>query len=41
MISLIHPLLTFLDTLTQQDLAPQIAFLREENRALQSRLANR
>ena len=41
MISLIHPLLVMLASLTQQDLARQVVFLREENRVLRSRLPKR
>ena len=36
--NLLHPLLVFLSLLTQQDLARQVVFLREENRILRSRL---
>ena len=39
--SILHPLLTFLASLTQQELARQVAFLREENRILRSRLPQR
>lgn len=38
MTSKIHPLLAFLATLPQQDLARQVVLLREENRVLRSRL---
>ena len=39
--SLLHPLLTFLASLTRQELARQVAFLRAENRILRSRLPQR
>ena len=41
MASLLHPLLAMLASLTQQDVARQVVFLREENRILRSRLSNR
>ena len=41
MISLIQPLLAFLTTLTQQGLARQVVFLREENRVLRSQFPKR
>jgi Homeodomain-like domain/Integrase core domain len=37
----LHPLLVFLASLTQQELARQVMFLREENRILRSRLPGR
>ena len=39
--NLLHPLLAFLASLTQQQLAKQIIFLQEENRILRSRLPSR
>lgn len=39
--NLFHPLFVFLASLTQQDLARQVIFLREENRILRSRLPSR
>ena len=39
--NLLHPLLVFLASLTQQELARQVVFLREENRILRSRLPGR
>ena len=39
--NLLHPLLVFLASLTQQELARQVVFLREENRILRSRLPSR
>ena len=41
MTSLLHPLLAMLASLTQQELVPQVVFLREENRILRSRLPKR
>ena len=41
LISLIHPLLAFLTTLTHQDLAQRVVFLREDNRVLRSQLPKR
>jgi|JI6StandDraft_1071083.scaffolds.fasta_scaffold179263_2 putative transposase len=34
----LHPLLVMLASLTHQELARQVVFLREENRVLRSRL---
>ena len=39
--NILHPLLVFLASLTQQELARQVVFLREENRILRSRLPGR
>ena len=39
--NLLHPLLVFLASLTQQELARQVVFLQEENRILRSRLPSR
>ena len=39
--NLLHPLLVFLASLTHQELARQVVFLREENRILRSRLPGR
>ena len=39
--ALLHPLLAFVASLTQQELARQVTFLREENRILRSRLPKR
>ena len=39
--NLLHPLLVFLASLTQQELSRQVVFLREENRILRSRLPGR
>jgi len=39
--SILHPLLAFLASLTQPELARQVVFLREENRILRSRLPKR
>lgn len=39
--NLLHPLLVFLASLTQQELARQVVFLKEENRILRSRLPSR
>ena len=39
--NLLHPLLVFLASLTQQELARQVVFLREENHILRSRLPGR
>lgn len=41
MASLLHPLFVVLALLTEQDLARQVVFLREENRVLRSRLPKR
>jgi putative transposase len=41
MASLIHPLFTRLASLTRQDLAKQVAYLRTENRVLRSKLPQR
>ncbi len=41
MTSLLHPLFVILASLTQQELAKQVTFLREENRILRSRLPKR
>jgi len=38
MVSLIHPLLAMLASITQHDLARQVVFPREEGRVLRSRL---
>ena len=39
--NLLNPLLAFLASLTQQELARQVVFLKEENRILRSRLPSR
>jgi putative transposase len=41
MAALIHPLITLLASLTRQELAKQVAYLRTENRILRSKLPQR
>lgn len=41
MINLVHPLLTLLASLTRQELAQQIRFLKAENEILRSKLPSR